>query len=223
VAAGQLPLVMAVQLTALYASGGLSFIWKHVGMEEVPAFVRAALGSAGVLLFLRFALPAPELFPLRVPIRVILINTVLAFGALLALRVARRAAWERQLVRRRAATPGARRRRVLLVGAGGAGIIALREIRGRGEHEIDVRGFVDDDTLKKGASVSGVRVLGTVADLPKLVPALGVERVIVTISAPTEEEMGRIASICESIPVKVLRLPMLYGLLEGSAPGAPVA
>jgi hypothetical protein len=35
--------------------------------------------------------------------------------------------------------------------------------------------------------------------------------------------MGRIASICESIAVKVLRLPTLYGLLEGTGPGAPAA
>jgi len=45
----QLPLVLATQLTALYTSGVLSFVWKYVGMTEVPAFARAALGSATVL------------------------------------------------------------------------------------------------------------------------------------------------------------------------------
>ena len=94
--------MLAVQLTALYMSGVLSFVWKYVGMAEVPAFVRAAVGSATVLLGLRLFLPEP-LTDLRIPISIIVVNTVLAFGGLLGLRVLRRALWEREVSRRRAA------------------------------------------------------------------------------------------------------------------------
>jgi FlaA1/EpsC-like NDP-sugar epimerase len=215
IAATQLPLVLAVQLTALYASGVLSFVWKYVGMAEVPAFTRAAVGSATVLLGFRFLLPEP-LTDLRIPIRIILLDTVLAFVGLLALRIARRALWEREVSRRRAVAAGVRRRMpVLLVGAGDAGIMAVREIRSRGEQDMEIRGFVDDDLAKKGATISGIRVLGSTEDLPKLVPALGIEQVIVTLTDATEEETRRILSIGQAIPVRMQMVPTLYDLLQG--------
>ncbi len=215
IAIGQLPLVLAVQLTALYSSGVLSFVWKYVGMAEVPAFVRAALGSVTTLIALRYLLPVP-LTDYRIPVRVILLNTVLAFGGLLGLRVLRRAVWEREVSRRRAAEGGGRRRLpVLLVGAGAVGIMAVREIRSRGEQDMEMRGFVDDDPTKRGAIISGIRVLGSTEELPKLVPALGIEQVVITIAEAPEEQMRRILSICERIPVRVQMVPALYDVLQG--------
>jgi hypothetical protein len=211
----QLPLVLAAQLTALYMSGVLSFVWKYVGMAEVPAFVRAALGSTTVLLGLRLFLPV-SLRDLRIPISIIIMNAILAFGGLLGARVLRRALWERGVSRRRAAQGAGRGRLpVLLVGAGAVGIMAVREIRSRGEQDIEMRGFVDDDPMKRGALISGIRVLGSTEEIPKLVPALGIEQVIITIAEPLEEEMRRILSICERIPVRVQTVPALYDLLQG--------
>ena len=104
---------------------------------------------------------------------------------------------------------------VLLVGAGDAGIMAVREIRSRGEQDMEIRGFVDDDLAKKGATISGIRVLGSTEDLPKLVPALGIEQVIVTLTDATEEETRRILSIGQAIPVRMQMVPTLYDLLQG--------
>jgi hypothetical protein len=211
----QLPLVLATQLTALYVSGVLSFVWRYVGMAEVPAFVRAALGSTTVLLAFRLLLPG-SLTGLRIPISIIFVNAILAFGGLLGTRVLRRALWEREVSRRRAAEGGGRRRLpVLLVGAGAVGIMAVREIRSRGEQDMEMRGFVDDDPMKRGAIISGISVLGSTEELPKLVPALGIEQVVITIAEAPEEQMRRILSICERIPVRVQMVPALYDLLQG--------
>ena len=78
--------------------------------------------------------------PAGVPISIILLKTLTAFGGLVAVRVARRAAWERSMSRQRAArNSGKGRSAVLLVGAGSAGVMAVREIRSRGEHDMDLR------------------------------------------------------------------------------------
>ena len=132
---------------------------------------------------------------------IIIMNTLTAFGVLLGVRVLRRALWERQVSRRWAAEGGVHHRQpVLLVGAGAAGVMAVREIRSRGEHDMEMRGFVDDDSEKRGAIISGVKVLGSTEELPKLVPALGIEHVIITIGEAPEEAIRRILSICERIP-----------------------
>jgi hypothetical protein len=196
----QLPLVLATQLTALYMSGVLSFVWKYVGIADVPAFARAAAGSTAFLVALRLFL-TQSLTELRIPMSVILVDAVLAFGGLLGARVLRRALWEREVSRKAAVERGARRRLpVLLVGAGAAGVLAVREIRSRGAHDMEMCGFVDDDPLKQGAIISGIKVLGTTEDLPRLVPALGIGQVIVTVSHASEEQIRGIVSICEGSP-----------------------
>jgi FlaA1/EpsC-like NDP-sugar epimerase len=211
----QVPLVLVVQFTALYLSGGLAFVWRYVGMAEMPAFVRAAGGSTAFLLALRLLLP-DWLGDLRIPISIVLMNGVLAFGGLLGVRVARRAVWERNRSRRRAARNGGRERpAVLLVGAGAAGVMAVREIRSRGEVDIDLRGFVDDDPLKRGAVICGLKVLGSTEALPTLVPMLGIDQVIITIVDAPEAQLRRILRICERIPVRAQMIPSLYDLLQG--------
>ena len=83
--------------------------------------------------------------------------------------MAGRAVSERNLSRRRAArTGGEGRSAVLLVGAGAAGVMAVREIRSRGEQDMDLRGFVDDDPLKQGAVINGLKVVGSTEALPAL-------------------------------------------------------
>ena len=61
-------------------------------------------------------------------------------------------------------------------------------------------------------------MLGSTEELPRLVPALGIEQVIVTIASASEEEMRRILSICERVPVPVQMVPALYDLLQGAVP-----
>jgi FlaA1/EpsC-like NDP-sugar epimerase len=151
-----------------------------------------------------------------VPLSVIVMNTLLAFGGTLGARVLRRATWERGQRRRRGGRNGGRSRSaVLLVGAGAAGVMVVREIRNRGEADMDLRGFVDDDPLKQGAVISGLKVLGSTEALPTLVPALGIDQVIVTIAEAPEAQLRRIVKICERIPVRTQMIPPLYDLLQG--------
>ena len=193
-AISQLPLVLAVQFVALYMSGALAFVWRYVGMAEVPAFVRAGVGSALFLLALRLLVPG-TVVELRVPLSIIIMNALTAFGGLLAIRVARRAFSERNLSRSRAVRHGGHRPPVLLFGAGAAGVMAVREIRSRGEQEMDLRGFVDDDPTKQRAVISGLKVLGPTEALPKLVAALGIHQVIITIADAHQAQLRRILSL----------------------------
>ena len=81
----RLPLVLAVQCAALCVSGALAFVWKYVGMAEVPAFVRAGAASAALLLCVRQFVPEGYAL-LSVPISIFIMNTLTAFGGLLGIR-----------------------------------------------------------------------------------------------------------------------------------------
>ena len=75
-----------------------------------------------------------------------------------------------------ASADGMPRRRVLLVGAGRAGVMVAKEIAQRPELGIAPLGFVDDDPAKAGRRVAGLEVLGTTHDLALLAQSTGRDR-----------------------------------------------
>jgi FlaA1/EpsC-like NDP-sugar epimerase len=213
----QLPYVVLVQMVALSLAGVYTFIWRYVGMSEARAFANAALWSALPILGVRLVLPA-RMNDYRVPISICLIDTALAFGGALGLRVLRRAIYERAHTRRGSRErerAGHRRKPVLLIGAGHAGMLAAKEIRVRGDADLIIKGFIDDDRSKAGSMAQGVRVLGTTADLPRLVRDLDIDHVILTIAQTSRRDIRRIVGVCEQIPIKIRVIPGLYELLHG--------
>ena len=85
----QLPYVVLLQFAALFVFGVYNFVWRYIGLAEVGAFMKAAGASFLVLLLIRLGMPS-LLQDLRVPLSIILMDTLLAFGGVLALRVLRR-------------------------------------------------------------------------------------------------------------------------------------
>ncbi|MCP4202440.1 MAG: polysaccharide biosynthesis protein [bacterium] len=211
----QLPLVVLVQFGAMIALGIYSFVWRYVGMSEVKTFLRAAFYSSLPLLLLRLGLP-DSLDLLRVPRSIILTDVVLAYGGLLALRVLRRALFEQtERIRRETESEGRRRKPVLLVGAGRAGLMAVREIRGRGDAELELIGFADDAAEKQGSLIGGLKVLGTTHDIARLVEEYNVEQVVITMADVAAATIRRIVESCDRTGIPVRIIPSYYEILDG--------
>ena len=211
----QFPYVVLVQFVGLIIAGVYSFIWRYVGMGEVKAFLKAAYLSLLPLAIVRLGVPA-NYHQWRVPLSIILIDTVLAFGGVLGLRVLRRALYERYERQSRTARANGQKKLVLLIGAGQAGVLAAREIHGRGDTGLVIKGFIDDDPQKQGSVIYGVKVLGSTEDMPWLVRTLGIDHVVITIAAASRSEIRRIVKLCEQVPVKVQIIPGLYEILQGN-------
>ncbi len=212
----QLPFVVFVQFSSLFLVGAYSIIWRYVSLEDIKAFLKAALFSGVILLVFRLALSFTEFSNWQVPISVILIDTLLGFGGLLGLRVVRRFFYELG-EKRQFAGPRRRikRRATLFVGAGRIGAIAVKDILGRSDTEFEVRGFVDDDRRKVGGSVNGIKVLGTTDDLARLVDEMNVEQVVIAIDHAQGKEIRRILDVCREIPVKARIVPSLHEIVHG--------
>jgi FlaA1/EpsC-like NDP-sugar epimerase len=210
----RLLLVVLVQLVTLKLVGVYSFIWRYVGMTELRAFVSAAILSCVPLLILRLSLPY-QFQKWQVPISIILMDTIFAFSGVLGVRIIRRILYERSARRKKQAQTALKNRiPVLLIGAGRAGMLVAREI-GRGNTDLLVKGFVDDDLVKEGTIIHGIKVLGTTDDLPRLVSELNVDHVVITLAQATRRDFRRILDICEKLPIKVKTIPGLYEILQG--------
>ncbi len=215
-ALNQLPFVVFVQFIALFLVGTYSIIWRYVSLDDIRAFLKAALISAVILVLIRLLVSNEQFARWQVPLSIILIDTGLAFAGLLTLRLLRRFAYE--FGEKRTFQKGKRRfkpRSTLFVGAGRVGALAVRDILGRADAELDVKGFVDDDRRKKGGSVGGIKVLGTTDDLARLVDELVVEQVVIAFDKAQGKDIRRVIDICREIPVRTQIVPSLHEIIHG--------
>ena len=105
-----------------------------------------------------------------------------------------------------------KRLRVLIIGAGDAGNIILRDIRQRDNRK--VVGFVDDDSLKWGQIMNGVKVYGGREDIHALVKRLRVDEIIIAIPSMEAVATSDLAEICASSGAAVQILPEFFTSLD---------
>jgi FlaA1/EpsC-like NDP-sugar epimerase len=109
-------------------------------------------------------------------------------------------------------------RRALVMGAGEAAHLLLREIKSNTRLELAPVGLLDDDPQKLGRLVRGVKVLGSRHDIPRLARELHAQEVILAISSIAEEDVQEIAAICSRAGLSLRRLALSLGEPE---PGRP--
>ncbi len=208
----QLPVVVVLQVIALRIFGAHRFIWRYTSTRDAATIAKTL---AGVLLLLLAARSFSSVLntAVFVPISISLLDFFLAFIGVLGVRMVRREMYERS---NRMTADKSLKKPVILVGAGQAGVLTLAEIKRRGDLDIDVKAFVDDDPAKHGAVINGVKVHGDVSTLPALVKKLGADHVIITIAQASREEFQKLLKVCQEIPIKVRTIPGLYELLQGN-------
>jgi len=106
-------------------------------------------------------------------------------------------------------------KKILIVGAGDAGEKILREIRDTYYLLYKIEGFLDDDPAKHGRAIHGVKILGPVKKMPKIIEKKAIEEVLIAIPSATGEQMRTIVEICRrcNVPYKVL--PGIGDIIDG--------
>ncbi|TFU25710.1 polysaccharide biosynthesis protein [Thermus tengchongensis] len=179
--------------------------WSRVGVRDLVR-LGLAVALAGVILFgMAWTLSAYLPMPRSVP----LIATGLAFLLLGGVRLGVRLYWEEKKGR------GVRGTRVLVVGAGDAGSMVVREMLRHPEAGLLPVGFVDDDPNKRGQTIAGVRVVGTLDDLPRVVRALEVEEVLVAMPSAPGSVVRKVVNLARAAGVRYRILPGIYEILSG--------
>lgn len=108
----------------------------------------------------------------------------------------------------------ASKKRVLIIGAGVAGHDIVSEIRRENRDDIIVIGFVDDDKKKQGSRVNGIKVIGAIKDLPRLIKKTQADQVLVSTPSVGKEVVKRVSDLVPpGFPIKVL--PSISSVLLG--------
>jgi FlaA1/EpsC-like NDP-sugar epimerase len=104
--------------------------------------------------------------------------------------------------------------RALIVGAGRAAELLVRDLLRERAAQFYPVVLVDDDPGKKGSELHGVRVRGGCEKIPELVKAFDVEIVLIALPSATDREMRRVVEIIEKTAVSSLTLPSVQNLLS---------
>lgn len=108
------------------------------------------------------------------------------------------------------------RSRCLIIGAGDAGSMVLREIRLHPEARIRVIGFIDDNAGKQGRSVGGKKVLGGREDILRLTHKKKIGLIIIAVPSAKRKDLNDIISICERADVQLKIVPSTYEIIAGN-------
>jgi FlaA1/EpsC-like NDP-sugar epimerase len=183
--------------------------WRHTSVADVMRSGMANLaGSAmGAALILAFA-------PAGFPRSVYLLDLLVCIHASLGIRLFVRMVGDVST----AAGSASPANRVLIYGAGSAGIKLLRELRTNSRLNYEVCGFLDDHQPKVGMSVDGMRVLGSGDRLAALIAKHGVAEVLIAIPSADGRQMARILELCRAAGVRCKTVPGLAEIISGSAP-----
>jgi len=200
--------VVAIQLTVFALVGFYNRWWRYVSTRDMWTALRG-VALATLATFLTFTLL--EFHPARVPKGVWFIDLLLCLAFVAGSRLLARTLIERPL-------PGqvvARGKEAIVVGAGDAAQLVIKEmLRNPGLGYTPI-GIVDDDPRKRNLRLHGIRVLGTTADLPTLIRDRRPDEVLIALPSASGEVRGRVVEAARGAGLPVKTLPGLTELVGG--------
>ena len=200
--------VVAIQLTVFALSGFYNRWWRYVSTRDMWAALRG-VALASLATFLIFTLF--ELHPARVPKGVWFIDLLLCLAFVAGSRLLARTVIERPL-------PGqvvARGKEAIVVGAGDAAQLVVKEMLRNPSLGYTPIGLVDDDPRKRNLRLHGIRVLGTTDDLPHLIRDRRPDELLIAMPTASGELRGRIVEAARVAGLPVKTLPGLMELVSG--------
>lgn len=199
-----LPLVFLVRFATFVFFRLYAGVWRYASINDLLSIVKAVSVGTGLLVMPVFFFGIPGY-----PRSIFLIDWALMVMFLGGVRFALRALREM--------TPRFLRggKRILIVGAGDAGEMLVRElIRGRGQSFVPVA-MIDSDPRKHGSRVHGVPILGGQDRLPIIVKRVRAEEILIAIPSATGSQMREIVRACAETGLPFKTVPSIREIIDG--------
>jgi FlaA1/EpsC-like NDP-sugar epimerase len=199
-------IVVAIQLVVFVLFRFYDRWWRYVSIRDMWSAFRGVTAAAlAASLTVYFFSPVAQV---RLPRSVAIMDWLLLLAFVAGTRLLARSVIER---------PGmglvARGKEVLVVGAGDAGQLVIREMQRNRQLGYTPIGLIDDDPRKKNLRIHGVRVLGTTEELAHFLRDNRPDEVILAIPSASGEVRQRVVNVTREGNVPVKTLPGLYELI----------
>ncbi len=191
-------MILGFKLCGLYNS-----LWRYAGIREfIRVMITCILGGFGtVLVHKLFGLSLPSGFYIHIGIG----YSILVVGIRVGYRLVRRLVWRfrrRNLVMKRQ-----EQKSVMIIGAGEAAAILIKECNKEANPQRRIMVAVDDDCIKHGARINGVPIEGKIKDVGPIAKHYNISEIIIAIPSASKERIAEIIDICSETKCKLKIFP----------------
>ena len=198
-----LPIILLVRLVLFSQAGLYKDMWGYSSVGDLIKVLKSVtIGSVMFIVVVRY-LMGSNAFPLSIYILDWMLLIIISGGSRLSIRVFREYISSKPFDKK-----------ILIVGAGDASDIILRDIRSNRKSSYEPIGFIDEDPHKKGFRIHGVPILGPIKLMPKFIDKLKPDEILVT--STSTEQLRQIYEICKPYHITIKKLPELNDILNGN-------
>ncbi len=202
---------LVIKPVIYYIFGLYRRLWAYASTQELKLIIAsvtsASVGVSIVILILR-AMQVLPYFPRGVLPIDWLLSLLLVGGFRFSMRLLAD-------TRSTSTDLNGRQQRVLVVGAGDAGALVVREMQKNPQLNITPVCFLDDDPAKQKQQIHGVPVIGNLDDLSKTVSLRRIDEVVIALPSAPGSVVRKVAEICRRKGVPFRTMPGIYELIGG--------
>ena len=180
-------------------------IWRFASYIELQRVIIVTIVSSISYIVVMTA------FVERMPVSYYIIGIMCQFSLTLGIRFSYRFI----LLLRGRKNKNAHEKKVMLIGAGAAGQMIFRDIKGTKETNEKVVCFIDDNSNKWDRYIDGVPVFGVRDRILEAVEVFGVEKIYVAVPSAKPEDKRDIIQVCSETQCEIMSLPGMYQLYTG--------
>lgn len=197
-------IVTPVQIGISLWFGVYKCVWRFTSVSDLEKLVKAVVVGVVLSLGVLFLVTRLDLIPRSVPFVYAILLLALFSGPRILYR------WKKDHC-----MPSAGGQKVLIVGAGGAGEMLVRDMLRNPMNQYQPVAFVDDNKQYHGRELHGVPIVSVCDDIPAVTKQFGIELVLLAIPSSSTQEMRRLVLICERSGVPFRTVPNMDELLSG--------
>ncbi len=205
-------LFLTIKLTVLWNFGFYRLYWRYASIEEL-LYITMLMGIAVVIQSVFFDVMgfipylALDTLPQSLPLIDGLLSCVFIGGLRFSIRIVERISQQREIFKPQD--------RVLIVGAGNAGVSLVQEMQRNPQLGFHPVAFIDDDPRKFRAYIRGIPVVGDRYQIPDVLNSLKIHKVIIAMPTVTGGVIREILDICKATGTQTSTLPGIHEILNG--------
>ena len=200
---GWLPIFVVISLAVFVAYGIYHRIWHYARVRDLIAIVGAVSLSVAMMFVVDIFMG------MHIPRSIYVLTWMLTIGGIGMSRLAFKINWDNWTGHADA------KKQVLIVGAGDAGAMMVREIEQNDDAVLKIAGFIDDDPRKQGSKLSGFNVLGTTEEIVDICQKRSIDEIIIAMPSVSGDVVRRIAESCRQTGCEVKIMPSLFEMTDG--------
>ncbi len=184
-----------------------SVMWIYSGTKDYLRLILCCISASALSVLLYLALYYAN--NLKISMLAVILVSAWVVGIRMSLR-----AWHHINKERTISSFGYPKKRLLIVGAGEAASVVLRDMDLNKNLNYEVVGFIDDNTEKRNGSIGGIQVLGNRDSIPRICRSRRIDEILVAIPSAPAIERKEIIEICNETNCKVKILPSIDQMID---------